>query len=137
MKFQDKFKKFKINLESSEKYQVFLKKSDFYHHKLSHIFLKKLRLKYFFALMFYSKPVWWNLFKWGSNIIVDGFLVYVAITGIFNMAFAPLTNFHKIFAYGLAVYIPGKLIKKAYEKISYERGIRNYPQQMQEVLRNK
>ena len=130
MKFSDKIKKFKNNLFLSDNYQIFIAKKEGIEHKVSQLFLEKLRLKYLVALWFYNLPYVKNLGFWVLDVFLNGLLLYVAITGWFN----PINVWHTIFAYGLTIYIPSTLIKKVWKAYSSEKRITQFPQGMRNKI---
>lgn len=131
-----KYRNFKINMTgiSNEKYQIFLAKRDYVNSKFQKFFLDKLGMKYLFAFFYHTEKHWKPLGLWTSNILLNGLLIYVAVTGYIN----PLFTLHRIIAYGLTLYIPEMLIRHAYNKVCYERRVLQkpgmYPQQVQQEI---
>ena len=126
MKFREKFKNFKRNLIYSQKYQIFLAKRDFVKNKTENFFLNKLQLRYALAFWFYYGAYFKSFSKWLAEIFINGSLIYIAYTGIIK----PLNFVHQIFAFGLCLYIPITLIRKAYSRVSMEKRLNKEPMSM-------
>ena len=162
MKLVEKLTKFKNNLEISQKYQNFMFKrkffidelkknleeenrSAFFIHKriiLENFLLNKLKLKWLFAFGLYTEQYWKGLFFWMGNLLLNGSLIYLAITGIVKLfAYSPLLSFSQIaftiFGLGLGIYIPTQIITQAYNKVSLERRLRERPAIYAQEIKNR
>ena len=108
MKFLQKIKKFWNNCINAPKYQVFLLKKSAFTNKTYKFFVFTLRFKYLIAIWFYTgKPVK-DFFKWLIEIFIDGLLILIA----YSSWTEPINVWHRIFGYGLTIYVLADLTKK-------------------------
>lgn len=115
-KFIEKIKFFN-NFYIYPKRQILKKKIIFYDSK-TRIFIDKYflakQVKIFVNMLKYPTG---SLLKWTFELILNGSLIYVAYTGLFY----PIHPIHFIIALGLSIWIPTKLISKAYNKIAKDK----------------
>lgn len=78
---------------------------------------KRLGGIYFKRFCYFVYPRIKLFSQWAFIILLNGSLMYVAYIGIVN----PINWVHSVFALGLGIWIPTRIISKAYNRISKDK----------------